>query len=119
MAKFFGPIGFAVSTETKPGVWTDGITEYNYYGDVIKNMVRTREGEQVNDNLVVENRLSVVGDPFAYDNFQSMKYVKWMGALWKISSVEIQRPRLLLTIGNVYNGPVPIIPEPEPEEPEV
>lgn len=108
MAKFFGPIGYAVTSETAPGVWTDVVTEHNYYGDVVKNMSRTKESENVNDNLAIDNRISIVADMFAYDNFQSMRYVKWMGALWKITSVDVQRPRLILSIGNVYNGPVPI-----------
>lgn len=119
MAKFFGPIGYAVTSEAAPGVWTDIVTEHNYYGDIIKTVSKIKEGDQVNDNLAIENRISIVADMFAYDNFQAMRYVKWMGVLWKITSVEVQRPRLILSIGTVYNGPVPIIPEPEPEEPEV
>lgn len=114
MAKFYGPIGYAVSVQTAPGVWTDVITEHNYYGDFVKNTTRIKENENLNDNLVLDNRLSIVGTMYAYDNYQAMRYVKWMGALWKISSVDVQRPRLILSIGSVYNGPVPI-----PEIPEV
>jgi len=108
MAKFYGPIGYAKMTEASKGVWVDVMTEYNYYGDVIKNMSRTKEGESLNDNLTIDNRLSIIADPFAYSNFQSMRYIKWMGAFWKITSVDVQRPRLLLTIGGIYNGPKPV-----------
>ena len=116
MAKFFGAIGYAESKETAPGsgVYVDVITEHNYCGDVLKNMSRTREGDKVNDDFVVDNRLSIVSDMFAYNNIQSMRYVTWLGARWKITSVEVQRPRLLLNIGGVYNGPIPI---PDPEVP--
>ena len=111
MAKFFGPIGYAGETkETSPGVWNEVITEHNYYGDVVKNISKVRSGDGLNDNIIVENQLSIVADEFAYSNFQSIRYAKWMGAFWKISSVNVQRPRLILTIGEVYNGPFPIIP---------
>lgn len=105
MGKFFGPIGYAVSVETAPGVWKDRITEKSYSGDVLQNRIKTQKGETLNDDLTVDNRFSIVADPFAFENFPSMRYVKWRGVYWKINSVEIQSPRLILTIGGVYNGP--------------
>lgn len=107
MAKFYGPIGYATQAETVPGVWSEVITEREYAGDVIKNMSRIQGSENLNDNLTVDNRLSILADSFAYANFYSMRYVEWMGTLWKIKSVDVQRPRLLLTIGGVYNGKRP------------
>jgi hypothetical protein len=107
MGKFYGAIGFAESTKTRPGVFEERITEYPYYGDVIRNTRRWEKGENLNDNLNVNNSISVVADPFAYKNFQLMRYVNWMGVSWKITNVEVLRPRLLLTIGGVYNGPKP------------
>jgi hypothetical protein len=104
MAKFYGAIGYAETNETSPGVWTEVITERNYYGDVIRDNRRLQAGENLNDNLTLNNIFSIVADPYAYQNFHAMRYVKWMGASWKISNVEVQRPRLLLTIGGVYNG---------------
>jgi hypothetical protein len=103
MAKFYGVIGYAETAETAPGVWREQITERPYFGDVIRNASKARDGENLNDNLVLDNQLSVVADPFACEKFHAMRYVKWMGALWKILSVEVQRPRLILTIGGVYN----------------
>ena len=102
MAKFYGAIGYAETTETAPGVWTPGITERNYYGDIIKNARRWQQGENLNDDLVVNNIISIVADPFANENIHSMKFVRWMGVAWKITNVEIQRPRLILTLGGVY-----------------
>ena len=111
MAKFFGAIGYAGETnESSPGVWTEDITEHNYYGDIVKNISKVQSGDGLNDNIVIENQISIVADEFAYSNFQSIRYARWMGALWKISSVNVQRPRLILTIGDVYNGPIPIVP---------
>lgn len=103
MAKFFGKIGYGVSQETKPGVWKDTITEREYFGALTRNTRRLESASQVNDNINISNEISIVADPFAYENFHSMRYVIFMGAKWKISSVEVQYPRLILTIGGVYN----------------
>jgi hypothetical protein len=105
MAKFYGVIGYAIQIETVPGVWDDQIIERNYRGDVLQNMNRWQSSEQVNDNFVIDNKLSIISDPFAYENFQHIKYIRWMGANWKVTKVEILRPRLILTTGGVYNGP--------------
>lgn len=104
MAKFFGVIGFAETVETKPGVWKEQITEREYYGDVLQNTRRLQTSGQVNDNIDISNRISILADPFAYQNFHSMRYIAFMGANWKVSSVDIQYPRLILTIGGLYNG---------------
>ena len=105
MAKFHNKIGYASSTETSPGVWTDVITEREYYGDVIREAKSWVGRDQVNDNLVVSNRISITADDFAYSNFSGMRYVIWSGVYWKVSSIEIQRPRIILSLGGVYNGP--------------
>ena len=104
MAKFYGAIGYSVTEETKPGVWKENIIERMYYGDLVRNTRRLQSADKLNDNIDVANEISIVADPFANDNFQSMKYVEFMGAKWKITSVEVQYPRLILTVGGVYNG---------------
>jgi hypothetical protein len=103
MAKFYGEIGYVETVETAPGVWAEQTTARQYFGDVMRNMSRVRAGENLNDDIALDNQLSIVADPFAYEKFHAMRYVRWMGALWKIQSVEVQRPRLILTIGGVYN----------------
>lgn len=104
MAKFYGPIGFAVMTEIRPGVHKEQIVEHNYYGDLIRNTRRLESSGDLNDNINVANEISIVADPFANENFHSMRYIEFMGAKWKISNVEVKYPRLILTIGGVYNG---------------
>jgi hypothetical protein len=104
MAKFYGVIGYAETTETAPGVWTEGVTERSYSGDVLRMSNRWQSGENLNDNLTVNNEISIIADPFAYQNFHTMRYVKWMGASWEITKVDVQRPRIVLTMGGVYNG---------------
>lgn len=104
MAKFYGVIGFAETKETKPGVWTEEIIERNYYGDLTRNTRRLLSADQLNDNINIENNISIVSDPYVNENFHAMRYVKFMGTRWKISNVEVQYPRLILTTGGVYNG---------------
>lgn len=105
MAKFYGPIGYGITSETSPGVWTDSIIERNYKGDVLQNYRKVSPGESIIDNIDVSNRLSIISDPFAMQHFHTIKYVKWMGAAWKVTTVDAsQYPRLILTIGGVYNG---------------
>lgn len=103
MAKFYGAVGYAVTVETRPGVWEERITERMYYGDLTRNTRKLQSSETLNDDVSVANEISLVADPFANENFYSMRYVVFMGAKWKISKVEAQYPRLILTIGGVYN----------------
>lgn len=106
MAKFYGPIGYAIPTEIRPGIWKDQITECNYSGDLLRNTSQwSVSSDSTNDDLNINNQISILADPFAYKNFHSMKYVKYMGTKWKIKSVDAsQYPRLILTVGGVYNG---------------
>lgn len=104
MAKFFGAIGYAETKETSPGIWEETITERNYYGDILRNARRLENGENLNDNVNVNNSISIVADSHAYGNVFAIRYIRWMGACWKVTNVEVQRPRLILTIGGIYNG---------------
>lgn len=102
--KWYGVIGFGETVETKPGVWEDKITQRAYFGDVTRNTRMLQSGGQVNDNINVSNLISVVADPYANQNFHSIRYVEFMGTKWKVSNVDVQYPRLILTVGGVYNG---------------
>lgn len=105
MAKFFGKIGYGATMETAPGVWEDVITVRTYFGDVIRNSSGLQDNAKVNLDLTVGNSISIVADDHAYENFFAIRYVEWAGALWTISNVDVQRPRLVLRLGGVYNGP--------------
>lgn len=104
MAKWFGEIGYAQDVEETPGVWVNKIIKRNYYGDVTRNFSRWQTGDSVNDDLTVNNQLSIIADPFAMEHFHTMKYAEMYGTKWKITSVEPQYPRLIISIGGVYNG---------------
>lgn len=107
MARFHGKVGYGVSTETSPGVYVDAIVEREYFGDVIRNTRVLREGENLNQDLSVQNSISVVSDAYAREHFFAVRYVEWAGQLWTVSDVEVQAPRLILRLGEVYSGPTP------------
>lgn len=107
MARFFGEVGYGdpVETPENSGIWVDKITEFNYFGDVIRNTRNLEAVENVNDNITIDNRISIVADEYAFEHFFNIKYVRWAGAPWTVTSVEVRAPRLILSLGSVYNGP--------------
>lgn len=108
MAKYYGPIGYVFEpVESEPGVWTDTIIEKNYRGDVLLNQVRMQSGEKINDDVNIDNSISIVADAYAYTNIGFMKYIVWQNIAWKIQSFSINRPRIVLQIGGMYNGERP------------
>lgn len=104
MAKFYGEIGYAIQTETSPGIWEETIVTHNYYGDLVRNIRSLETSGNINDDINISNEISIVSDPFANENFHSMRYIYFMGVKWKIKSIEVKYPRLILTIGGEYNG---------------
>lgn len=104
MAKWYGAIGYAETIEKSPGVYKEDITERKYYGELNRNTRRLESSDGTNDNINIANEISILADPFANENFHSMRYAEFMGTKWKITSVQVQYPRLILTLGGVYNG---------------
>jgi len=105
MARFYGRIGYGVTAEATPGVWVDQIVERSYFGDVLRDTRKSAEGENLNNDLSVGNSISIVADAYANDHFHAIRYIEWAGGLWTVSNVEVQSPRLILRLGEVYNGP--------------
>lgn len=107
MSKFYGVVGFVKTQETASGVWEDNVVERrNYVGDVQRHIVRYDSGNQVVPNVSLNNEISIVLDPYAMENFQYIKFVEYLGSAWTVSSVEIEYPRLILSLGEPYNGDV-------------
>lgn len=106
MARFYGNVGFRITSETSPGIWEEAIVLRPYYGDVIKNYIRNSFDEYMTTikSPICNNSISIVADAYANENFQNIVYVEYKGATWSVSNVEDQRPRLILTLGGVYNG---------------
>lgn len=106
MARFHDQVGYAGSdVETSPGVWEEQITEVTYTGDVIRNARKLQEGENLNKDLSLQNSVRIMADEYAIAHFHAIRYVRWAGSLWTVTDVEVERPRLTLRLGGVYNGP--------------
>lgn len=104
MAKWYGKIGYADNVEVEPGVWEDSIVEHSYFGDLTRNTRSLQNSGGINDNINLSNEISIVADPYASENFYKMRYVEFAGTKWKITNVEVKYPRLILSIGGVWNG---------------
>jgi hypothetical protein len=109
MARFYGEVGYGEAVESPPnsGIWVDQITEFPYFGDVIRNTRVLEQKDNLNEDISVGNSISIVADEQAIDHFFKIKYVRWAGVLWTVTSVEVKNPRLILSLGSVYNGPTP------------
>lgn len=104
MTRFYGKVGFANEGSLVDGVWTEGVTERSYFGDVLTEVINPQPGDKVVSDIQVSHRIEVVADAYLMDNFVRVKFVEWSGVLWVATSATIQRPRVLLTLGGVYNG---------------
>lgn len=113
MARFFGEIGYANSIEVPAdsGLWVDDILEYSYHGDIIRNASQNVGSEYLNSDITVNNSISIIADKYAFDNFTSIKYVRWEGVAWDVTNIEVRPPRIILNLGSVYAGPFPVIYE--------
>lgn len=105
MARFYGEVGYGVDTEGANGVWNKVITERAYFGDVVQNTRKLEDGIGVNKDVSVLNAISIVADAYASEHFFAICYIRWAGTLWTVTTVEVRSPRLLLRLGEVYNGP--------------
>ena len=103
--KWFGNVGFATTVEQSPGVWVESIEERPYYGELLRNIRRLRSSsEKVNDDIEITNELSIIADPFVYDNIQAIRYASFMGSNWKVESVDVQYPRINMSLGGLYHA---------------
>ena len=104
MTRWCGVIGYAETLEIEPGVWSEEFTERKYYGDLLRNSRRLQGTQQINDNITISNQISILADPYAVQHFHAIRYAELFGTKWKVSSVEVQYPRLILELGGAYNA---------------
>lgn len=113
MAKFYGNIGFVETVETAPGVYVEKAIEKPYKGDIVKNYVRWDPStNSINNNFTVNNSIVILADSFAITHSPRIRYVEWMGSYWEVKSIAIDRPRLTLELGGVYERSI----DPDDEE---
>ena len=104
MARFCGIIGFSENKETEGSVWTEVITERSYFGIIIRTNKKVQSGDTIIDGINIVNKISIIADPYSSQNLHAIKYVIYSGAKWKVTDIEVQHPRLILTTGGLYNG---------------
>ena len=104
MAKFFGNIGYQITSETEPRLYEEQIIEYENSGDVLRNSRRLQYSDEINPSITMNKQISIISDPYSVENFHNMRYVTYMGSKWIITSADIQYPRIILTLGGIYNG---------------
>ena len=104
MTRWCGVIGYAETLEIEPGVWSEEFTERKYYGDLLRNSRRLQGSQQTNDDITISNQISILADPYAVQHFHAIRYAELFGTKWKVSSVEVQYPRLILELGGAYNA---------------
>ena len=104
MAKYYGSVGYVETVETSPGVWEEKAVERNYFGDILRNRKSYQSSQNLNDNLNINVQISILADPYAVEHFHTIRYVNWQGSKWKVTDVDVEFPRLSLSIGGVYNG---------------
>lgn len=102
--KFSGKIGYRTTIDKGHGVWVEDIVERTYKGDITRNSYRNQQGENINDDLTISNNVSIVAqDKFTLSNIASIIYCEWNDIKWKVTSVDVQYPRLILSLGGVYH----------------
>lgn len=114
--RYAGKIGFECQVETDPGLWVSRVEERSYFGDVIRNTRRYQDGDKIHDDLRISNQISVLADSFCIEHAFLMKYITWMGQKFKIESVDIAYPRIIITLGGMWNGES--VPSEAPEVPD-
>lgn len=103
MPKCSGVIGYALAGETQPGVWTESIIEKKYYGDIVRDNRKIVDQSEINGSINISNNISVVSNKFMLENMAFMRYITFMKSKWKINSVDIKPPRIIITLGGLYN----------------
>lgn len=104
MNKWYGKVGYVETIEVEPGIWDEQETIREYYGELVKKSSKFRVSGDVNDDRDIAVELSIVADSYADLHFTSIRYVEFGGVKWKVNAVEPRRPRLILSLGGVYNG---------------
>lgn len=105
MTRFFGEVGY-VTTTRSGGVSEYIATERQYYGNELRSLRYFRQGESILGEVSQQTRISVLADGYMLENYYDIRYLMKAGVAWTVSSVEVERPRLILTLGDRYNGPL-------------
>lgn len=106
MARFHDKVGFLIPVDDqRTGMSTNRAVERPYYGRVIEHTRRWDSNEHVNDDLTISNQIAITANDYAFKHMSSIAYARFMGGYWKVSSIRVKAPEIILTLGGVWNGP--------------
>lgn len=104
MAKFSGLVGYVTTEQTTPGVWLPVETPKRMRGDIIRQSSSRQNDDKVNSDVSLNHRISLVGDAYSFGNYYNIRWIEVDGLKWEVTGIEIQRPRIIVTLGGPYNG---------------
>lgn len=104
MSKFTGLVGYVTQGETAPGVWSPVDNPKKMKGDVLRQSSSSQNDNKVNSDISLNHRVSLLGDSYAFTNYYAIKWIELNGRKWEVASVELQRPRIIVTVGGLWNG---------------
>lgn len=106
MARFHDKVGFLIHHDDQvTGISSAEAVERPYYGRIIENSRRWAPSEHPNDDLVLSNQIAITANDYAFKHMSSIAYVRYMGGYWKVDSIKVRVPEIILTLGGVWNGP--------------
>lgn len=106
MPKWFGNVGYVITEEdpNRPGIFVETLHPHRYCLEDVSKGIRNQDGQSVNKNLTVTNQVTFIADPYAFEHYSAIRYVEYLGVKWEVSTVQVKRPRLIMTLGEVYNA---------------
>ena len=105
MARFHDKVGFLIPIDNQEtGIVSTKAVERSYYGRVLEHTRRWDSSEHLNDDLRHSNQIAITANDYAFKHMSSIAYVHWMHGYWKVDSIRVKAPEIVLTLGGVWNG---------------
>lgn len=104
MTKYAGLVGYVVQEQTAPSVWTPVETPKRMKGDIIRQSASTQNDDKVNSDITLNHRVSLIGDAYAFSSYFNIRWIEIDGHKWEVTNVEVQRPRIIVSLGGPWNG---------------
>lgn len=103
--RYYGLIGFGMTVnQGDDDVYKEEIEARPYMGDVVRHMYNMQSSDKLTKDIQVNMQISILADEFAVNFMHLIRYAEWRGVKWQVTAVEPQYPRLILSLGGVYNG---------------
>lgn len=103
---FHDKVGFLLYDDNvQTGISKKVPVEKPYYGTVLEHSRRWSPNDHPNDDLTLANQIKITANGYAFKHIRYIAYVHYMGGYWKVDSIRVQSPNIILSIGGVWNGP--------------